>query len=677
LKLIDILTHSLESIGEGQMSRELYLLTAVLILAVCIVGLLGTVPVRAGTIFTVDDTADAPDADPGDGACATLADRCTLRAAIMETNALVGADTIVLPSGVYTLTIAGSGEDMAAMGDLDIADDLSVEGAGAESTRIDGNSSQVNDRVVHVIGSGVKVVVTGVTVQGGREAGDAGGGIRADGELSLENAAVVENIGDGVSGHVLTVTNSLVGHNTGRGIRCESCRLTVVDSTILENEKSGIQVQYGDVSVIRSMIHDNGERGIWGFDVDLLVESSTIRGHTYGEGGSGIGLNGTATISNSVISDNIASWAGGGIRCDGNLVVIRSTICGNTTGSYGGGIYANRGLQIADSTVCSNTASLGGGIYVGAATSLTNATVSGNSANEHGGGIAVGGGLVHINNVTFTGNRADADSDGSGDAGGIYVTPGYAVYAANSIIAGNFDSSSGTQYADCSGTLLSSQGHNLIQDTSGCFIGGVTTGNLAGVNPLVGPLQDNGGPTLTHALLAHSPAIDAANPAGCTDQMGNPLLTDQRGRSRLGRCDMGAYEVTFLDTARKAASTSAALPGESVTYTIALHNGEAVDVTSVQVTDTLPISLTYLKDSLAATSGGFGYANRVITWAGSLSANTSVLITFGAAISETVPRGTDIMNAATISGAGETITRTATVFVGHQIHLPVVMKVDG
>jgi hypothetical protein len=98
---------------------------------------------------------------------------------------------------------------------------------------------------------------------------------------------------------------------------------------------------------------------------------------------------------------------------------------------------------------------------------------------------------------------------------------------------------------DCDGTLTS-QGYNLIQTASGCTLSGNTTGNVPGLDPKLGALANNGGPTLTDALLAGSPAIDAGNPAGCTDPRGATLTTDQRGFPRtVGAdtvCDIGAYE---------------------------------------------------------------------------------------------------------------------------------------
>ena len=103
------------------------------------VSIVGPVPaVQAGSTFVVDSTADEPDATPGDGVCAsTPSGKCTLRAAIMEANALPGADSVVLPSGTYTTQIGGStayGEDAGAKGDLDITDDLTFRKRDAPVT---------------------------------------------------------------------------------------------------------------------------------------------------------------------------------------------------------------------------------------------------------------------------------------------------------------------------------------------------------------------------------------------------------------------------------------------------------------------------------------------------------------------------------------------------------------
>src|SRR5436309_2887718 len=107
----------------------------------------GARPAAEAATFTVDSVFDEVDAAPGDGHCATAGSKCTLRAAIEETNALAGADAINLPAGTYLITIAGAGEDLAATGDLDITGSVSIVGAGAATTTVDGNHL---DRVFQV-----------------------------------------------------------------------------------------------------------------------------------------------------------------------------------------------------------------------------------------------------------------------------------------------------------------------------------------------------------------------------------------------------------------------------------------------------------------------------------------------------------------------------------------------
>ena len=109
---------------------------------------------------------------PGDGVCATTGDSvCTLRAAIQEANALVGADTIKLKAGLYMLTIAGASENAGATGDLDITGDLTIIGTGAKNTFINGGKL---DRVFHVMGA-ISVTMTDMTIQNGLATDDGYG----------------------------------------------------------------------------------------------------------------------------------------------------------------------------------------------------------------------------------------------------------------------------------------------------------------------------------------------------------------------------------------------------------------------------------------------------------------------------------------------------------------------
>jgi Ca2+-binding RTX toxin-like protein len=173
---------------------------------------------------------------------------------------------------------------------------------------------------------------------------------------------------------------------------------------------------------------------------------------------------------------------------------------------------------------------------------LVNSTISGNRAQEHGGGIfARQLPAITLANTTITDNTADADGGGTpGDGGGVHLEPGFSGTFAlrNSILAGNVDP---TSDPDCFGPV-SSLGNNLIgQVSAGCGFT-PTTGDQTGtpaspLNPRLGPLANNGGPTQTHALLKGSPAIGAADPDTTEPK-------DQRGLRRKDP-DAGAYELVF------------------------------------------------------------------------------------------------------------------------------------
>jgi hypothetical protein len=264
--------------------------------------------------------------------------------------------------------------------------------------------------------------------------------------------------------------------------------------------------------------------------------------------GGGIDNNdGTLTINNSTLSANSAYPWGGGIFNDHGFVTINnSTLSGNSavgtsqvTG-FGGGIDNNNGvLTINNSTLSANSATnssgdaSGGGIFNGNGfVTINNSTLSGNTASTLGGGINTIGHAVTINNSTVSGGSA-----GNGGGGIAKVTEYTMLTITNSIVA---DNSGG----NCSGGAITSNGYNLSSDNTCNFSG---PGDLNNTKPLLGPLQNNGGPTQTQALLPGSPAIDAGNPNGCTDGSGHLLKTDQRGAPRpdkedTGGCDMGAFE---------------------------------------------------------------------------------------------------------------------------------------
>lgn len=307
------------------------------------------------------------------------------------------------------------------------------------------------------------------------------------------------------------------------------------------------------------------------FTAVVQISGVTIQGGNSGShSGGGLRLEGgSLTLSNSAVVDSIAFGGGGALSSpNGAAVTIRnSTISGNTASNNGGGL-----------------------VIRGGTITLVNSTLSGNTANGRGGGLYItNSATASLANVTVTDNRADGDGSGGGNGGGLSNNGG-AITFKNTLIAGNFDDSAGTRHPDCSGTLTS-QGYNLVGDKTGCTFTSASS-DLVGtgsspVNAQLGPLQNNGGSTLTHALLSGSPAADAGNPA-VPGSGGNACeATDQRGivRPQGSTCDIGAYEVAVYGlTLAPATEGKAGIPGATVTYTLTLTNtGNVTDTYSVTI----------------------------------------------------------------------------------------------
>ena len=287
---------------------------------------------------------------------------------------------------------------------------------------------------------------------------------------------------------------------------------------------------------------------------DVHISGVTVTGGNSGaDGGGGIRVDGTLTLTSSRVRANTAS-AGGGILVigSGNLTLEDSRIFDNIATGSGGGIFIYTSATLINSLVDGNAAQSAGGIFSQGTLTIVNSTISGNSAGGSGGGLVTGG-IASLYSATVTNNTAAT-------AGGISIGSAGTLSAKNSIIAGN--ASSGAS-PDCAGTLTS-QRFNLIGDTGGCTIVGNATGNITGVNAQLGPLQSNGGETLTHKLLAGGPAIDAGNPNGCLDQNNAVLSTDQRGFLRDSTCDIGAYEANSPGAPTR---TATATPSSSPTAT--------------------------------------------------------------------------------------------------------------
>jgi hypothetical protein len=305
----------------------------------------------------------------------------------------------------------------------------------------------------------------------------------------------------------------------------------------------------------------------------IISGTVTIKGITIQNGrgvdGGGLYNSGVLTIMHSTISGNRATFVGGGLYNGGVLTVTHSTILGNSS-DLGGGVYVKGPMRLDQSTVHGNNATLGGGgLYNENALTITSSTVSGNqgrtsggvqnvsnanlwawnstidgnSAARDGGGLS-NSGVANLYNVTISYNVADSDDDSDGTGGGVYNQADAVFNTRNTLLAVNYRGVT-PLLNDCYGEIWSDHSR-FTSVPAGCSIVGPSsfTTDPNGI----GPLADNGGPTLTVALLPGSDAIDAADPVqGCVNY-NSVLPIDQRGAPRVAGvwCDVGAYEFGSL-----------------------------------------------------------------------------------------------------------------------------------
>ena len=542
--------------------------------------------------FTVNTTLDRHDANWGDGVCADQQGQCSLRAAIEEADALPYGSTItiVVPAGTYQL-VKGTLR-------LSAHRSITITGASSKTTIIEGNRTF---RIMSIGSPSLFVQLSQLTIEGGNAVGgNSGGGIENNGTLTVSNSIIRGNssslFGGGIMNNgKLTVSNSIISENlasqAGGGIYTNFGITNVSNSTVSTNTTTsgfgGGIFSGGTLSVSSSTLSGNLASGGGGIFNDrggtLSVSSSTLRNNAAYYGG-GIENSSIVYVSNSTLSNNSVTYDGGGIENLNALTVSNSTLSGNSA-TTGGGIFNGSGgtLSVSSSTLRNNTAYYGGGIfnntsgtvnlsdsifstnsatydggglenyYQGGLVSVTNSTFSSNSATDNGGGIYNDtGGTLSVSSSTLSGNTAYENGGGIDDGGSLTLS--------NSTLSGNSAPNGGgianyyqggpitlagtivansMKGGNCSG-LITDKGYNLDSGTSCGF---KLSSDLNNTNPLLGPLQNNGGPTPTMALLQGSPAIDwVNNSVDCpsTDQRG-----DVRPDNHESACDIGAYESAY------------------------------------------------------------------------------------------------------------------------------------
>lgn len=492
------------------------------------------------------------------------------------------------------------------------------------------------------------------SIQDGR-----GGAFYNDGSLSIEASVLTGNSADsgggviyaGTEASATSIRSSTVTQNAsedeGGVLDVESGSVTLSGDQITHNSADG------DGAVL-----DDEDAGTVGA---VTVSGSTLD-HNVGESGGALFLEdaGALNVSESSIDGDLGEDSGGAVfDVDSEpITVTSSSMSHDSSPDVGGAIYAeeDESLTVASSTFENDAAEDGGAIYLfrfsaTAVESITTSTFSGNSAgDDDGGAIYDGSGDLQVSRSTFTANSSGFfggalayesgddlsltndtfDGNQSGfdggalyfgtearigssvallndtiarntayDGGGIYA-PDKANTIENTIVADNVGTKESTfGGGDCFEQAgQADKGGNIDSDGS-CFGESKAAGDQTGVNPLLGPLANNGGPTETDALLAGSPALGTALGAACP-------ATDQRGVPRAASaCDVGAFQPQPADLSVAVAAPASTTQGDAIAYTITVTNNGPGPTGGVTLTDSLPAgtSLYSIGSSQGACSG--------------------------------------------------------------------------
>ncbi|MEM8683050.1 MAG: tandem-95 repeat protein, partial [Pseudomonadota bacterium] len=324
-----------------------------------------------------------------------------------------------------------------------------------------------------------------------------------------------------------------------------------------------LQIGSGAVTIdnltLRSGFGGNGGAVQVAAGATFTLTNSTIADSAATDGG-GIYNSGTLAVNDSVVSGNSASRSGGGIYNGGTMQMTRSTLSGNSAPvpAEGGGLSNYGTASIVASTAAQNTAAFGAALYTRGSLTVANSTLSGNTASNLGGAIYIfWSGSLLANNTTITGNSA-------ANAGGGLLNNRGSLTVNNSIVA---NTSNG---GNCFGT--GSGIGNLADDGTCAYATQSDSINL-------GPLQDNGGPTLTHALLGNSSALDSGDASICAgDQVEN---RDQRSIARPFNtgCDIGAYELFNAAPVLATIGNQTVFENQALEFTVAATDAEGHNLT--------------------------------------------------------------------------------------------------
>lgn len=608
-----------------------------LILPMMLVGLLSELDVRADDFMVT--TAD--DFGPG-----------SLRQIIQNANENPGADTITFnlaPESIITLTYGTPADTIL------ITDTLTIDGRTAVSLTISGN----NERNIFTVGPGTAVTITHLTLANGY--GLAGAAIYNDGDyLKIAQCQFLHNDSASYPGAAIynqdgtvVIWDSTFRYNQAAlgGAIHQLSGTTTISNTIFENNmvaQSGgaISIAGGDATVEHSRIISNSAfsgGGVFNDGMLTLVDTGIFSNTAAHQGGGIYSDNhGQLFITNGFIAFNQAGYGGGGLDNHGVSTVTTSQFHQNDVvgpdHGFGGAVENFGPLTVYDTVFTKNHAPYGGGIYNYSATAVIQTCQFDENTALSGGGIESDYGFLYVNNSTLVNNLANQGgavfnfgnlsltnntlsgnvASGVGDeegGGAIMQAYGVLTLTHNTIAnntAPNWPGRDGIWQTDGRTSIQ----HSIVAENGvgNCGLaGGVWDGasyNLADdgscpgftlADPILAPLGNYGGDTLTHALLPGSPAVDAGDNDLCasTDQRGEPRPVDGNVDG-MAVCDIGSVEMDYHPALTLTVSPAfqTIVAGETAVFTLTIRNTGSITLAQIQVESPFLMDCTFAQEML-------------------------------------------------------------------------------
>lgn len=412
--------------------------------------------------------------------------------------------------------------------------DITIIGAGSDVTYL---SAQGSCAYFHVEAGGSltlrNIVIASGNLDGlkvGPGVAQRGAAVYNEGLLRIERSTLR---GNGINDNFASLSGGGAIYNAP-GAEAHLIDVEFLSNSVeLQSYGGAAILNEGTMTVTRGRFYQNNGRG--GIIVNGMPGSSAEA---------------SLILSDTIVENNLSSTGvRNGSQLYSKLLIERTTIRDGVAGE-GAGIHNSGEMTVKESTIAFNTARKGGGIYSAEDSKSTfiNSTISNNHAVNRGEGMGGGifnyGGDVSISSSTISANTSD------GLAAAITTTSdaqdSSRVYIKGSLIVGHLSSDEAPachEFGPNDEIKYYSLGHNMVSEGSHCRLSletDVMINESSTFTEVIGPLADNGGPTLTHALLPGSPAIDSSGSV-CTDVDGLPIIIDQLGNPRTG-CDIGSVD---------------------------------------------------------------------------------------------------------------------------------------